>query len=180
MQGARCGIAGIQASVFTRTLDIDANTVPTRAETETLEKYEAILERGVLGTSTNEEHTPSSVRLFGILGQQALIGPAPDSVESYEVGAQLPSGERIIEIEIDEIILEKGGEQRTLEVFSSQYAQPTVADVPSEVPPKSDSKDANKERPSEEVALLSDTSDTDDMVRSSREGITAGALVGTK
>jgi hypothetical protein len=88
---------------------------PKRKETKTLEAYDAILEKGVIGRKV--EARPPKMVLLGIMGNSALLGMSPKDAKIYEVGADLPQGGKLIEIGTDKVVVEVQGKQKTITVF---------------------------------------------------------------
>lgn len=84
-----------------------------RAEPRDIKEYAAVLENGVWASIK-----PPPLRLHGILGDSALFGASPQDAQPFAVGAALPNGDKIVEIRINEVVLEKDGKQRTECVFA--------------------------------------------------------------
>lgn len=78
-----------------------------------LKDYQKITETGHLGSKKK----PKSAQLFGILGEVALIGSSPADAKPFAVGAQVPGGEKLVEIRLNEVVLEKDGKRRTVTLF---------------------------------------------------------------
>lgn len=113
VQGVRGLSAMIQAGSVLRSLEESNAPPPKRARNDGVQEYRAMLEKGTFGRAPGEQ----PLGVFGILGDSALLGLASDSVEPYGIGAELPGGEKLVEIGPNSVVLEKEGERRTLTVF---------------------------------------------------------------
>lgn len=122
-QGARYAAARFQTTELQRTLAHMGET-PRRAEAPHAQKYEDILKKGLLGQPPAEGGPPSELKLFGVLGGTALMGPAREGIQPYEVGKELPGGEKLVSVGTNSVVVEKDGKQRTLEVFDPANAAP--------------------------------------------------------
>lgn len=113
-QGVRLGLTwplGRRLAEYLRS----TSGAPKRKETKTLEAYDAILEKGVIGRKV--EARPPKMVLLGIMGNSALLGMSPKDAKMYEVGADLPQGGKLIEIGTDKVVVEVQGKQTTITVF---------------------------------------------------------------
>jgi hypothetical protein len=128
-QGVQCGMARIQSSALKRSLD-EVNERPVRkGDAKSLEKYAVIAKKGILGQPPSDAAPAPDLKVLGILGNHALMGPNAQGLKPYEIGAELPGGEKLVAIEIDSVVLEKEGKKRTLKVFDP-------ANKPPDAPPK--------------------------------------------
>jgi hypothetical protein len=114
-QGVRLGLTWPLGRRLTRYLKSSSGALPQRKETKTLEAYDVILEKGVIGTKVKAK--PPRMAVFGIMGNSALLGTSPQDAKPYEVGADLPQGGKLIEIGSDKVVLEVQGKQQTITVF---------------------------------------------------------------
>lgn len=114
VQGARGLSATIQTGTVLRSLEESSAPAPKREATEGIEDYKAMLDKGTFGKGPKG---PSPFKVFAIMGNSALLGADPNKVELYAVGADLPGGQKIIEIAPNSVVLEKDGERQTLVVF---------------------------------------------------------------
>jgi hypothetical protein len=96
---------------------------PPRADAPDAKKYESILAKGMLGQPP-QDAPQSGIHVFGILGTKALMGPAREGIQPYEVGATLPGDEKLVAIAADAVTLEKNGKKRTLKVFDPENKAP--------------------------------------------------------
>ena len=126
VQGVRGLSATILAGSVLRSLEESNAPPPKRAGNDGAEEYKAMLEKGTFGKSPGEQ----PMKVFGILGDSALLGPESNNVKSYGVGAELPEGEKLVEIGPNSVVLEKEGERRTLTVFPELAASPGKPGVP--------------------------------------------------
>lgn len=112
-QVLRAAVPAVRAELLLRAATAQVEDQSREKTRDPLEKYNAILEKGVLGVPPKEQPP----QLFGILGDVALIGGAPEQVQEYKEGADLPSGEKVVRVGVDSVELEKDGEKQTLEIF---------------------------------------------------------------
>lgn len=127
MQGLRYIFAGPLASGFnTSDVEVADRTASSRAVPKTRDEYRAVLEKGVLGRMPTKKDTGAPpVYLFGVMGDKALLGPASSKSKPYIVGDDVRDGEKLVEIRVREVVLEKDGEKRTIDVFASPSAKPS-------------------------------------------------------
>jgi len=106
---------------------------PQRAEAPDLEQYKAIAEKGLFGKA-KQKKGPGVPRLFGVLGEFALLGNSPGDSKPYALGAEVAGGHKLVEIHLDSVVLEKDGKKLTLKVFpdSKVGAAPKEAKPPAE------------------------------------------------
>ena len=116
-------IAGVNGGVFGFSMPDDKG-VWKGLDVDTAKAIAA----AVFGDANKGE--PPKVQLFGILGRSALLGNSPGDAQMYEVDAEVPCGEKLIEIGIDEVVLEKDGEKRTVQVFSDKPGPPSGSGPP--------------------------------------------------
>jgi hypothetical protein len=146
LQGMRYVLAG----PFTRgfkdsSTGSDGRKAMSRNVTKTSEEYRNILEAGVLGTAPKEKSGPPPVYLFGVMGREALIGSSAGSAKLLAVGDDVGGGEKLVEILVEDVVLEKDGEKRTVNVFDSptekpskdKRGKPPSQDEPPSAPPPS-------------------------------------------
>ena len=113
VQGLRYGcLARLEKSVI-HSLEQAKEELPKRADTGELKEYDLIMQQGILGTVSK----PPPQKLWGIMGENALIGPSADKAKLYKVDDKLSTGEKIVKIGYSEVVLEKDGKQRTECVF---------------------------------------------------------------
>lgn len=147
VQGVRGLSSMIQAGSVLRSLEESNAPPPRRAAADGAEEYKAMLEKGTFGRAPGEQ----PLKVFGILGDSALLGATAESVKPYGIGAELPKGEKLVEIGPNSVVLEKDGERRTLTVFpefaaskakSSGRDEVLPVHGPAEASPSRDSIDA--------------------------------------
>ena len=113
VQGLRYrSLAGLEETVI-GSLEQAKGEVPKRTEAKELKEYDPITQQGLLGTVSK----PPPQKLWGIMGEYALIGPSSGNAKPYKVGDKLSTGEKIVKIGCSEVVLEKDGKQRTESVF---------------------------------------------------------------
>ncbi len=78
-----------------------------------VEQYSRVFERGHFG----REPKPDKPRLVGVLGAVAFLGRGSGEVKAYAVGAELPGGFVLSEIQADAVVIEREGETERLTVF---------------------------------------------------------------
>jgi hypothetical protein len=132
---ARFGLRGLAENIR---VNLDSAGA---AERKPLAEYNTILDKGLLGKGHSNQ--PSGQTLFGILGNQALIGMSPNDAKTYDVGADLPGGEKIVEINVATVVLEKNGNKNTLSVFPD----PGAPGSPSPPSPPADQAQASPPAP---------------------------------
>ena len=115
VQVLRFGVTHVQARTIVWSLQDSTETFPTRDMAKELTEYDVILEKGVLGTVPKPQ--PQPIQVFGILGSKAYLGTNQGDTKPYDVGGEIPGGEKITEISATSVTLEKDGETRTLYVF---------------------------------------------------------------
>lgn len=113
VQGVRGISAAIQTGSVLRSLEESNAPPPKRAGNEGVQECKAMLEKGTFGRAPRAQ----PLNVFGILGDSALLGPAAEGVQPYAIGAELPGGEKLVEIGPNSVVLEKEGERRTRTVF---------------------------------------------------------------
>ncbi len=77
-----------------------------------VEQYMVIGRKGHFGQQKQRE-----LHLFGILGQEALIGRAANDAKFHGVGAGLSDGWKLTEIGLDSVVIEKEGNKKTLTLW---------------------------------------------------------------
>jgi hypothetical protein len=96
------------------TLSVTGDTGPPRRSGQPpLEQYNRVFERGHFG----KESKPEKPRLVGVLGSQAFLGHGGNEVQAYTVGAELPGGFVLAEVQADAVVIEREGETERLTVF---------------------------------------------------------------
>lgn len=113
LQGAWAGSAVLRTALDVNRMDQEHPAPPRSQPQEDSEKYKPILEKGILGVPP----PPQPLQLFGVLGNRALLGDNPGKIQEYDVGGEVPGGEKIVEIGVESVTLEKDGASRTLTVF---------------------------------------------------------------
>ena len=98
---------------------------PAREEPELAEKYGVITEKGAFGKP--KKSSPPKLQVFGILGKSAWLGTSAKDAKPYEIGAEVPGGDKLIEIHLNSVVLEKGEKKRTLTVFPELPGAPGPA-----------------------------------------------------
>ncbi|MDX9974803.1 MAG: hypothetical protein RBU21_17585 [FCB group bacterium] len=129
VQGGRFVAAELQTTALQRSLALIGEPPPPRAEADA-KKYESILTKGLLGQPPQEGAGSPDLKVFGIIGNTALMGPSADSVQPFEAGATLPGDEKLVSIGTDAVTVEKSGKQRTLKVFDPANAPPDKPEEP--------------------------------------------------
>ncbi|MBN2309839.1 MAG: hypothetical protein JXR94_12760 [Candidatus Hydrogenedentes bacterium] len=132
LQGVRYGVNAIRAGRLIAALEEYTGTPPGRKDAQPIEYYNAIYEKGVLGKGPQP---PPPAKVFGILGDTALVGTEPDKAKPFQVGAEIPGGEKIIEIRPNEVVFEKDGKQRIATVFPGGDKKPEPGAGPQPGPP---------------------------------------------
>lgn len=123
-QFVQCGMAQVQRSAMVRSMGELNNRPLRKTDPKRLEKYEAIGKKGILGQAGPAGGPAPELRVYGVLGSKALMGPGPQALQPYEVGADLPGGEKLVTIDTDSVVVEKAGAKRTLKVFDPANAPP--------------------------------------------------------
>lgn len=113
VQGVRGISAAIQTGSVLRSLEESNAPPPKRTGKEGVQECKAMLEKGTFARAPRAQ----PLNVFGILGDSALLGPAAEGVQPYAIGAELPGGEKLVEIGPNSVVLEKEGERRTRTVF---------------------------------------------------------------
>lgn len=83
-----------------------------RDAADKVEQYMVIGQKGHFGQQKQAEP-----HLFGILGQEALIGMAANNAKFHGVGAGLSDGWKLTEIGLDSVVIEKEGNKKTLSLW---------------------------------------------------------------
>ena len=112
VQVVRYAMAGEMAGELSK-VSLALSAAPEREEAKELEAYKTIAEKGHFG----KKKPPPKPQLFGILGEFAFMGNSPQDAKPYAIGAQFPSGEKLVEIHLNSVVLEKDGKRQTLKVF---------------------------------------------------------------
>ena len=112
-QALRYVMAGTMAAELGK-LSLMLAAPPDREGVEKPEHYKAIAEKGSLGKQKPQAAKP---QLFGILGDFAFMGNSPQDAKPYAIGAQFPGGEKLVEIHLNSVVIEKDGKRETLNVF---------------------------------------------------------------
>ena len=122
---------------------------PGRSDVKELEKYQAVVEKGLFG---KKEPPPGIPKLFGILGEFALLGNSANDAKRYEVGAQLPGNAKLVEIHLNSVVLEKDGKKQTITLFPELGAK--TEPPPGPPGPGRAPEDRRPERPPEAGAAV--------------------------
>lgn len=83
-----------------------------RAEAPNVDDYIPIGHEGHFG----KEPKPKP-KLFGVLGDQALIGMSENDAKFQGVGAGLPGGYKLVEVQPSAVVIESEGEKETLQLW---------------------------------------------------------------
>jgi len=110
---------------LTRSVEQRTQEPVKREGVDTLEEYISINEHGLLGTIGKPIE-----KLWGIMGDSALIGASADNAKAYSVGEAIPSGEKVIKMGHNEVVLEQWGTQRTEHVFAEMIPKPKPEPIP--------------------------------------------------
>ena len=146
VQGLRYrSLAGLEETVI-GSLEQAKGEVPKRTEAKELKEYDPITQQGLLGTVSK----PPPQKLWGIMGEYALIGPSSGNAKPYKVGDKLSTGEKIVKIGCSEVVLEKDGKQRTESVFPELKKAAKPGEKPAAVPAPSP-KTGREQAPGEKV-----------------------------
>ncbi len=148
-QGVRYVGVRLLARGLTKSIEDTGGLLPGRDAANSLEKYNAILEKGIIGTA-NKKGAPAA-KLFGIMGSSALLGASADKSKLFSLGDEIPGGEKIVEISANKVVVEKEGNKRTLTVFPDMKKKKGKAEGPPFAPPVEKSEDSKQEtKPGEE------------------------------
>ena len=153
VQGFRFGVNALAMHSATRSLRHAAEDPPLRNAHKSVEDYDSILEKGILGkvakAEGKKEEAKPAINLYGIMGNQALMGMSMKDAKCYAQGAQVPGGETLAKVGVDEVVLEKDGEKRTIPVFPDRFARISKPDAP---PPPPTPTEERREQPTAVVA----------------------------
>lgn len=105
------------ASLGQRVIEASVESKPavSREEVSDVKEYEVLTEKGHFG----KKQSPPKLRLFGVLGDSALIGQSDRDAKPYSEGAKLPDGSKLVEIKLDSVVVEKDEKKQTMEVFAN-------------------------------------------------------------
>jgi len=92
--------------------DLRAPKAVERAEIPAVDDYLPIGHKGHFG----KEKKPTP-KLFGVLGDEALIGMSQKDAKFFSVDAALPGGCKLVEIRPSSVVVEREGEEETLELW---------------------------------------------------------------
>jgi len=120
IQGLRYGCARGLGKDVLAAMEAGKNIEAKRERPKELKDYDEILKKGILGKIPGK----SSPKLFGIFFDAALFGSSAKAAKPFKVGGTIPGGEKIIEIGVNKVVLEKDGKKRTLQVFGKGGAGP--------------------------------------------------------
>ena len=127
LQGVRYGFAARLGKGLVDSLTAREAEAAERKDAKSLENYKPITDKGILGAAPGK---PSPQKLFGIMGDMALIGTS-DNAKPYTVGADIPGGEKLVEVAADYVLLQKDGNQRKELVFPVTKGKPgRVVELP--------------------------------------------------
>ena len=127
LQGVRYGFAARLGKGLVHSLTAREAEAADRKDAKSLEDYKPITDKGILGAAPGQ---PPPQKLFGIMGDMALIGTSPDDAKPYTVGAEI-AGEKLVEVAADYVLLEKDGNQRKELVFPVTKGEPgRVVELP--------------------------------------------------
>jgi hypothetical protein len=112
VQGVRC-LGGSRLDAATERGAPVEREMPDRLDAPDLKEYESITAGGHFG----KDKPPPQPKLFGVLGEYALLGSAPEKADLHKVGAKLPGDYVLTEIGADHVVLEKDGKKQTLKLF---------------------------------------------------------------
>jgi len=113
-QGLRYYLAGRRESTILESLKLGSEGPPGRTEIREAKEYDVIAKKGTLGKADDKKKPPA--KLWGIMGNEALLGASAKDAKAYAVGGKLPDGEKVVRIGINEVVVEKDGREQTLYV----------------------------------------------------------------
>jgi len=138
IQGGRYYLIGRFEKRLMASLEEGVQGPPKRNATKPQEDYNPIAEKGIFGPVKK----PPTHSLWGILGDEALFGTSADAAKPFKVGGKLPSGEEIVRMGINDVVLAKDGKERTVYVHDALKpagaSKPSPAGPPSPAPAKTD------------------------------------------
>jgi hypothetical protein len=73
--------------------------------------------KAVTGGCFGLKGKPPKPQLFGILGDSALIGQSQGNADFFVVGADLPGGFKLVEVQANAVVIERDGSKETLTLF---------------------------------------------------------------
>jgi hypothetical protein len=118
VQTARMGGAVFSTGRVLRSLEAFNAPAPRQGGRAAADDFKLILEKGILGRAPQQSTGgPGALKLFGVLGGSALLGNDPKSIKTYDAGAELPGGAKLLAIQPDHVVIEKDGNEHTLLVF---------------------------------------------------------------
>ena len=113
VEGVQWRSVGRIERTVAESLEQGARVPQERAAVADLKAYDAVVARGMLGKAPGRP----AQKLWGIIGEMALVGASSAGARPYKVGAKIPSGEKVVSIGINDVVLEKDGKRRTEQVF---------------------------------------------------------------
>ena len=130
VQGVRYFLIGRYERSVLRSLTQKDSTPSERAKVKPAQEYdEAIMSHGMLGQTVK-----LPTKLWGVMGDNALFGTSAEDAQPAKVGEALSSGEKVVEIRINEVVLEKDGKRRTEVVFEELKSVLPAASAPKSEP----------------------------------------------
>jgi len=112
VQGVRYLVVGRAERSVLESLTQKTGGVPERDKVKPLKEYDqTIMDHGMLGPASPPP------KLWGVMGNMALIGVTPTDAQPYKVGDATATGEKVVEIRPNEVALEKDGKRRTEVLF---------------------------------------------------------------
>lgn len=146
VQGVRYLLTGRYERSVLKSLTEKSAGPPERDKAKTAQEYEdAVMGHGMLGSPAAKPQ----IKLWGVLGDSALFGASGENAQPSKVGETISSGEKVVEIRPNEVVLEKDGKRRTETLFdelkpAKEEPKPPAQPAPA-APPKEEAKPAKDE-----------------------------------
>ncbi len=132
VQGLRYQGARRLAAEFDAGLRVK-DPAPADQKDDDKEQLKKLADKGLFG----KRPAPPEPKLFGILGDSAMLGNDANSAKLYAVDAKLPDGSKLVEVQANAVVVENDGKRKTIKLFPELDApsSPQPAMGPPSAPP---------------------------------------------
>jgi len=99
---------------------------PADKKDDDKEQLRKLAEKGLFG----KRPSPPEPKLFGILGDSAMMGNDANSAKLYALDARLPDGSKLVELQANAVVVENDGKRKTIRLFPELNAPSSPQPMP--------------------------------------------------